>query len=183
MMLIDLSSHGSCDLMHHWLVSDGVSPVSGAWIIVLPSSRYSKRVSRRSDSEPENPMDKAIEAEIRELLLLGDKISAIKRYREATGVGLAEAKTAVEFMESVGSIPERVQPESAELIPQIVDLLGRGEKILAVKLHREQTGSGLKEAKDAVERIGEQHGVPASSGNGCLGIVLLGIAVIGGLLY
>jgi ribosomal protein L7/L12 len=127
------------------------------------------------------PLEKAIEAEIRELLVLGDKIAAIKRYRQATGVGLAEAKTAVEFMESVGSIPERLQPDSPELTQQIVDLLGRGEKIQAIKLHREQTGSGLKEAKEAVEHIAEQHGIPASS-VGCLGIVLLGIVAAVGLL-
>jgi len=127
-------------------------------------------------------MDKAIEAEIRELLVLGDKIAAIKRYREATGGGLAEAKTAVEFMESVGSVPERLQPDNPDLTHQIVNLLGRGEKIAAVKLYREQTGSGLKEAKEAVERIGQQHGIPASSGAGCLGIVLVGIAVVISLL-
>ena len=36
-----------------------------------------------------------------------------------------------------------------------VQLLARtpGQKIAAIKLYREQTGAGLKEAKDAVERI------------------------------
>lgn len=38
----------------------------------------------------------AVETEI----LAGNKIAAIKMYREATGVGLAEAKQAVEKMES-----------------------------------------------------------------------------------
>lgn len=33
----------------------------------------------------------------------------------------------------------------------IDDLLARGRKIQAIKLYREQTGVGLKEAKDAVE--------------------------------
>ena len=36
---------------------------------------------------------------IRELLHLGDKIEAIKVYRQNTGVGLADAKNAVEAME------------------------------------------------------------------------------------
>ncbi|MEU3269961.1 ribosomal protein L7/L12 [Saccharomonospora sp. NPDC006951] len=36
---------------------------------------------------------------VRELLRRGKKIAAIKAYREATGAGLAEAKTAVERME------------------------------------------------------------------------------------
>lgn len=37
--------------------------------------------------------------EIRKTLLRGDKIQAIKMYRELHGVGLAEAKEAVEAME------------------------------------------------------------------------------------
>jgi large subunit ribosomal protein L7/L12 len=35
----------------------------------------------------------------------------------------------------------------------IVSLLKQGRKIEAIKLYREQTGLGLKEAKDAVEQI------------------------------
>lgn len=41
-------------------------------------------------------------AEIGALLEKGRKIEAIKRYREATGVGLAEAKKAVEAMAAPG---------------------------------------------------------------------------------
>ena len=35
----------------------------------------------------------------------------------------------------------------------IVDLLRRGQKIEAIKIYRERTNCGLKEAKDAVEEI------------------------------
>ena len=34
---------------------------------------------------------------------------------------------------------------------QIADLIRRGKKIEAIKVYREQTGVGLKDAKDAVE--------------------------------
>lgn len=37
--------------------------------------------------------------------------------------------------------------------PQIVELLKAGQKIGAIKLYREQTGCGLKEAKDYVESL------------------------------
>ena len=37
--------------------------------------------------------------------------------------------------------------------PRLVELLQSGKKIEAIKLYRELTGAGLKEAKDAVERI------------------------------
>jgi ribosomal protein L7/L12 len=36
---------------------------------------------------------------------------------------------------------------------QISDLVRSGQKIDAIKLYREQTGVGLKEAKDYVERL------------------------------
>ena len=124
-------------------------------------------------------MQDGFENEIRQLLASGNKIAAIKRYREQTGVGLAEAKAAVESLDAGDSFAERVQPD--DLNDQIVGLLGRGEKIEAVKLYRNQTGCGLKEAKEAVERIGEQNGI-RSSGTGCLGVVLVGIVVVVGLL-
>jgi ribosomal protein L7/L12 len=127
-------------------------------------------------------MDSAFEDEVQELLASGNKIAAIKRYREETGVGLAEGKAAVESLEAGGSFTERVQPDDSDLTQQIVTLLGRGEKIEAVKLYRDRFRVGLKEAQEAVEQIGEQNGIPASSGSGCLGVILLGIAVVVGLL-
>lgn len=36
---------------------------------------------------------------------------------------------------------------------EIIRLLADGQKIAAIKLYRERTGAGLKEAKDAVEAI------------------------------
>ena len=74
-------------------------------------------------------MDDAIENEIRELLASGNKIAAIKLYREETGIGLAEAKAAVESLEAGGSITQQIQPDDSDLTQQIVTLLGRGEKI------------------------------------------------------
>jgi ribosomal protein L7/L12 len=53
-----------------------------------------------------------IPAEVTGLLQAGRKIEAIKRYREATGAGLAEAKTAVERIEAgmIGSSGRISQP-------------------------------------------------------------------------
>lgn len=39
---------------------------------------------------------------------------------------------------------------------EIVDLLRRGQKIQAIKIYRDRTGAGLKEAKDAVEALERQ---------------------------
>jgi ribosomal protein L7/L12 len=127
-------------------------------------------------------MHDAFEEEIRRMLESGNKILAIKRYREETGVGLAEAKAAVESLEAGGSFIKPVQPDDPNVADEIVTLLSHGEKIKAIKLYRQQFRVGLKEAKEAIDDIGEQNGIPSSSGYGCLSVVLLGITVILGLL-
>jgi len=42
---------------------------------------------------------------------------------------------------------------------EIVDLLRKGEKITAIKLHRERFRTGLREAKDAVEALEKKYGI------------------------
>ena len=83
-------------------------------------------------------------------------IYAIKLYREATGVGLAEAKAAVEQMARNEYVkpPDGVRDyDNPVLEGKIKSLLARRQKIDAVKIYREEYGVGLKEAKDAVDRI------------------------------
>ncbi len=88
-----------------------------------------------------------------QLLRAGRKLEAIKRYRELTGVGLKEAKDAVEAMQSG---PSTTLPPKSSLLRQVNDSeieaqIRSGHLIDAIKLYREKTGVGLKEAKDAVE--------------------------------
>jgi ribosomal protein L7/L12 len=90
--------------------------------------------------------------------LLHDKqvLQAIKLYREATGASLAEAKQAVEEMAFVEATkpPSGVRSyDDPVMESKIKSLLAKGKKIDAVKIYREEYGIGLKEAKDAVDRI------------------------------
>lgn len=126
-------------------------------------------------------MQDSFEDEIRRLLATGNKIAAIKRYREQTGVGLAEAKYAVESLETRSSLTERVLPDESEVTKEIVNLIRRGEKIEAIKIYRQRFGVNLKQAKEAVDRIGVQNGIP-SSRTGCFGVLLLATVVVFGLL-
>jgi Ribosomal protein L7/L12 C-terminal domain len=73
------------------------------------------------------------------------------------------------------TLPRPGAPATAtpEVVKQIQDLLAQGRKIYAIKLLREETGAGLKEAKDAVERFAAAHGLTASRGTGCLNMLLL----------
>ncbi|MFG1646993.1 ribosomal protein L7/L12 [Amycolatopsis sp. NPDC049252] len=47
---------------------------------------------------------------------------------------------------------EAAQPQLADL-PEVRKYLMEGKKIQAIKAYRESTGAGLKDAKDAVERM------------------------------
>lgn len=104
--------------------------------------------------------------EITWLLQTGQKINAIKLYREDTGASLADAKAAIERMELAQRLgltapveswthetPAASADASESLRREVEALLGQGKKIQAVKLYREQTGLGLREAKDAVDLI------------------------------
>ena len=98
------------------------------------------------------------ERQIRELLAQSQKIAAVKFYRELTGVGLKEAKDAVEAIDRGEPVREAMPLQfdtqtSALLEDQIKQLLVRRQKIQAVKIYREAHNCGLKEAKDAVDAI------------------------------
>ena len=111
-------------------------------------------------------------AEIGRLLAEGRKIEAVKRYREATGAGLAAAKEMVEAI-ARGEPPPEDKPVASAFDSEVLAFLQGGKKIEAIKLYRQRTGVGLKEAKDAVEAIAAQAGIAAPAGSGCAGVVLL----------
>lgn len=120
-------------------------------------------------------------------LKCGNKIEAIKLCREATGMGLAEAKEWVEKLEAAqhAAVPT-IAPEL--ILSPIADLLFAGRKIDAVKLYREQVkpGAGLKESKEAVEQLEaglraqhpEKFTAKAKSGCAALLAVLALLAVV-----
>lgn len=88
-----------------------------------------------------------------QLVRAGRKIEAIKRYRELTGLGLRDAKEAIEAYEREGTLS---LPAKSSLLRQVHDSeieqqIRSGHLIDAIKLYREKNGVGLKEAKDAVE--------------------------------
>ena len=85
---------------------------------------------------------------VREALDKGHKLEAIKLLREATGMGLAEAKALVEN-QARGVRPGGVLQDPGA----VAEALEKGDRIEAIKRLREQTGMGLKEAKDAVDTL------------------------------
>ncbi|MFO0594496.1 MAG: ribosomal protein L7/L12 [Myxococcaceae bacterium] len=130
--------------------------VVGGLIIALAGKRGVEVVTLQQRPPGTPQLDSAEQQSPEQLLRAGRKIEAIKRYRELTGVGLREAKDAVEALER-GQSPDALPPKGA-VLRQVTDSeieaqIRSGHLIDAIKLYREKTGVGLKEAKDAVEAL------------------------------
>jgi len=149
------------------------------WNGALPSRRESGVLGAMPDPSPEDI------TRVRIALQEGNKILAIKIYREVTGLGLAEAKDAIENFERNPETAQFARSAPAAMgpvPPGVHEALMAGNKIEAIKRYREATGVGLKEAKDAVDQIvRHQPGLPASVQvkSGCLGLLVVCAAPVG----
>ena len=69
-------------------------------------------------------------------------------------------------------------PISEDKLASIKEALFQGKKILAIKLYREATGTGLAEAKDAVDKMEQElkrfspEKFAAPSRTGCFGVLV-----------
>lgn len=126
-------------------------------------------------------MEQDIARQIGELVAANDRIGAIRVLREATGMGLAEAKAVIETVAAGGTLPAGSAPLRSAPDPNAIPAEARriavaGNRIQAIKMLREHYGVGLKEAKDLLDQAVP---VSASAGKrGCLLPMLLG-ALIG----
>lgn len=132
--------------------------------------------------------------EIRELIEGRGKIEAIKRFRELTGVGLAEAKAAVDAIEALmrsspgapggAAAPPRsvgigggAGPLSASQLKTVVDLVKAGRPDEAALQVSAATGLDQDKAREFAERLARRGG--ASGGVGCFRGLLGLLFVIG----
>ena len=101
-----------------------------------------------------------------DLLVKGQKIQAIKLWREHTGASLKEAKKSIELFESTGAWPlvangmvttnTSTTPSLSRtdnITKECTSFINNGNKIGAIKLWREHTGASLNEAKEAIEQL------------------------------
>lgn len=112
-----------------------------------------------------------LEQQVRSLLDQGQKLEAVKLYKGETGASLREAKQAVEAMQ-VGAGPPSPSDIGGDLEAELLRLLGRGDKLEAIKVYKDQKGVTLIAAKQAVELLAARHGLVTQRA-GCLGVVLV----------
>jgi ribosomal protein L7/L12 len=116
--------------------------------------------------------------EIEALIASDRKIAAIKEFRVLTGLGLKDAKDAVEHFQAhgrwpgghvdgmggaVAAAPVSVsQPAQSSPLPALEQLVAQGQLIHAIKDLRAATGWGLQDSKDAVDEYRARGAWPAS---------------------
>jgi ribosomal protein L7/L12/sugar lactone lactonase YvrE/DNA-directed RNA polymerase subunit RPC12/RpoP len=99
---------------------------------------------------------------IKEMALAGYKIVAVKAIRETFAIGLQPAVDLVEAIQRGEQVDlhtlQVLAPASGHsttldpaIMQQIITLMRSGDKIGAIKLFRQATNVGLKEAKDAID--------------------------------
>ncbi len=134
----------------------------GGVVRVDPLPLRSQQSPPPSSAPPTAPDLAAALPEVRALLDRGQKIEAIKIVRQRTGLGLKEAKDYVESLAAGATTQPPAGRSNAAaatsaqldaLQPALLALLGKGHTIEAIKLIRQQTGMGLKEAKDYVDKL------------------------------
>lgn len=141
------------------------------WLVVLVGAALiafivvGARRSRSRVDPTQVTIDPALAGRIRTLTAKGDKLKAVKELREATGLGLGDAVRIVEKMAESGKQRAGQKPADdrggdrvlAAIGPDHIDelraLVGSGQQIQAIKIVRELTGMGLKEAKEFVDAL------------------------------
>ncbi len=131
--------------------------IVGAFILWRSVNSASVTVGEVMLIDPERVAD---DAEFLDYLQHNRKINAIKRYRELTGVGLKEAKDAVEYIQRnpdalVQKRANRLSAESAEtpFDAGIRELIRQDKSHEAIKVYQDFTGASLSEAAVEIERI------------------------------
>jgi ribosomal protein L7/L12 len=108
--------------------------------------------ARRRTPAERRPVTGELTARVRALAAEGREVVAIKELRQATGMGLREAREHV-----LGQAP----PARRRDDDLVQTLVADGKKILAIKELRERTGMGLREARDYVEALAATGEPPA----------------------
>lgn len=124
-----------------------------------------------------NPID-SLPPDVVEAWRSGNKIEAIKRLRQATGVGLAEAKSAVDRLDRAGASPAAAGPPDLVggitgviktlgalrgLPPELMEAWRRGDKAAVIAWLREQAASGNPQAKGLADAIDRHASAPRAS--------------------
>ncbi|QDU29643.1 hypothetical protein ETAA8_47580 [Anatilimnocola aggregata] len=120
-------------------------------------------------------MNDALLDEVLALLAQNKKLEAIKLLKETLGLGLPEAKQAIDQLQAdnAQALSAVATPGTTSWEPEARELLKQGQKLRAIKLGRERTGCNLRDAKEKVESLAAEQGITPKQAGGCVGVLLL----------
>lgn len=88
----------------------------------------------------------------------GEKLRAVKAYRDENGCDLMYAKYVIDELELQMREERRRKTPDAQPGDEVMQLIRRGEKLMAVKVYKKQTGCDLILAKNFIDELYEQYG-------------------------
>ena len=135
--------------------------------------------------ENSDPSHEELRQQVQNLCRTGNKIQAIKVYRSARRVDLADAKEAVEQIvatdtnETRPTVGRSSNPDAErDLDGELLQRIERDGTIPAIKWYRDQTRCGLRQAKEHVEDLIEKTGANPQSTMGFGWIVSIVLAIL-----
>lgn len=101
---------------------------------------------------------------IREMALAGNKIVAVNALRDVFKIDKSKAQELVDTMAQGELVDTSLLPLISQavktspaldpiLMQKLLELIRKGEKIEAIKLFRQETGAGLKDARDVIDLL------------------------------
>ena len=119
---------------------------------------------------------------IAELIRHGRKTEAIKTLRLETGVDLKTAKEAVDRLDADPAFDPIPALKTEGISEDVLLLAWERQLIPAIKLLRQQSGLGLKEAKEIIEQLPVDPGLPQPSARSAVvPLVIAGALLVIGL--
>jgi ribosomal protein L7/L12 len=136
-------------------------------VLIIWMQNHQESVANRPNEVFDDPpgapvesseMQGSLEERVLALMAQDKKLEAIKIYRAATGTDLKTAVDAVEAMQRGAPAPAIPGVQADALADDAADAeiraqLAAGNKLEAIKIYRQATGSDLTSAKAAVEAI------------------------------
>lgn len=121
--------------------------------------------SQNSTSSNQEVLKRRVEF-IKEMALFGNKIVAVSALCDVFKIKKSEAQELVEAMARGEAVDTNLLPPASQtgktppaldplVIQKLIDYVCRGEKIAAIKMLRQETGMGLRDAKDVVDGLEE----------------------------
>lgn len=102
-------------------------------------------------------VEAAYDREVQHEIAVGNKIAAIRLYRELTGCSLREAKAAIDFLVAHPDYDLLSQgkhdPFGSPIDAGVRDLVRAGQRDEAMRIYRDFTGADAEDARAEIERI------------------------------